>query len=180
MMRWLQYSLFTPLFRNHSCAGTRNQELYRFPSCEKLGEMIKIRYSILPYLYSVFMNAVNENEMMFKPLSFEFDDEMSKQVEDQLLIGNEIMMAPVYKQNAKGRYVYLPEEMMLVRMRKWDDYDTEVMSAGHAYVEADLDELIFFIRKGKSIPWFKPADNTAQIDYNSFVDLGYENKQNQK
>ena len=174
MMRWLQYSLFTPLFRNHSCAGTRQQELYRFSSVDRLGEMVKIRYSLIPYLYSEFMKAVNENDMMFKPLSFVFEDEMSKQTEDQLLIGDELMIAPVYKQNAKGRYVYLPEEMMLVTMRKWNDYDMRVMEAGHHYVEARLEELIFFIRKDKSIPWFGQADNTAEIDYNSYELLGYQ------
>lgn len=175
MMRWLQYSLFTPLFRNHSCDGTRMQELYRFSTAKALGEMVKIRYSLIPYLYSEYMKAVNNNELMFKPLAFEFDDDMSKHTEDQLLLGNELMIAPIYKQNANGRYVYLPEEMMLVRMRKWNDYDTEMMPAGHHFVKADLNELIFFIRNGKAIPWFGESENTGKIDYNSYEMLGYDN-----
>jgi len=164
MLRWLQYSLFTPLFRNHSCDGTRFQELYRFSKVKAMGEMVKIRYSLIPYLYSEYMKAVDGNEMMFRPLSFEFEDEQSKQTEDQLLLGNELMIAPIYKQNAKGRYVYLPEEMMLVTMRSWNDYRTEILPAGHHYVKADLEELIFFVRKDKAIPLYATADNTEQID----------------
>ena len=52
MLRWLQYSLFTPLFRNHAADGTREQELYRFNNVAAAGEMVKIRYSLIPYLYS--------------------------------------------------------------------------------------------------------------------------------
>jgi len=173
MIRWLQYSLFTPLFRNHSCAGTRRQELYLFSTFDIMKNFINIRYSLIPYLYSEFMKSCLNDEMMFRPLAFDFDDEDSVGVEDQLLLGNELMIAPVYKQNANGRYVYLPEQMMLVRMRTVDDYDTEVMSAGHHYVKAALNEMIFFIRNEKSIPMYKPAGSTAEIDYSDVKMLGF-------
>lgn len=137
MLRWLQYSLFTPLFRNHSADGTREQELYRFSNADAAGNMIRIRYSLVPYLYSEFLKAALQDEMMFRPLAFDFaDDADAKQVDDQLLLGNELMIAPIYKQNAKGRYVYLPEEMMLVRMRSDEDYETEILPKGHHYVPA--------------------------------------------
>ena len=174
MLRWLQYSLFTPLFRNHSADGTRMQELYRFDNVNAAAEMINIRYCLIPYLYSEYLKAALGDEMMFKPLSFDFpDDSMAKQVEDQLLLGNELMIAPVYKQNAQGRYVYLPEEMMLVRMKSRDKYETEVLPRGHHYVDIPLDELVFFIRKDKSIPFGKTAENTAKIDMNALKLIGY-------
>lgn len=174
MLRWLQYSLFTPLFRNHSAAGTREQELYRFSTAEAMGEMIKIRYSLIPYLYSEFLKAVLNDEMMFRPLAFDFqNDEAAEHIEDQLLLGNELMIAPVYKQNSYGRYVYLPEEMMLVRMKKYNSYDTEILSKGHHYVRAELDELVFFIRHGKAVPFCEPADCTEHIDYSTIFMLGY-------
>ena len=154
MIRWLQYSLFTPLFRNHSADGTREQELYQFSNVEAAGKMIQIRYSLIPYLYSEFLKAALNDEMMFKPLAFDFpDDAMAEQVEDQLLLGNELMIAPIYKQNAQGRYVYLPEEMMLVRMHSSKDYTTEILPKGHHYVSVGLDELVFFIRNQKAIPF---------------------------
>ena len=153
MLRWLQLSMFTPLMRNHSSRGTREQELYRFDNCEACKNMIEIRYGLIPYLYSEYMKAVLSDEMMFRPLAFDFrEDANARGVEDQLLLGNELMIAPVYTQNATGRYVYLPEEMMLVRMRSLTDFETEVMAAGHHYVKAELHELVLFIRKGKAIP----------------------------
>ena len=175
MIRWLQYSLFTPLFRNHSADGTREQELYQFSNVEATGKMIQIRYSLIPYLYSEFLKAALNDEMMFKPLAFDFpDDAMAEQVEDQLLLGNELMIAPIYKQNAQGRYVYLPEEMMLVRMHSSKDYTTEILPKGHHYVSVGLDELVFFIRNQKAIPFAESAENTASTDYNTIQLLGYE------
>ena len=61
------------------------------------------------------MKACLNNDMMFKPLAFEYpSDSFARIVEDQLLVGESIMIAPVYEQNAIGRYVYLPEDMLLV------------------------------------------------------------------
>jgi len=101
-------------------------------------------------------------------------NEASKTIEDQLFIGNELMIAPIYKQNATGRYVYLPEDMMLIRMRKYNDYETEHMTKGHHYIKAALDELIFFIRNNKAIPFVKPAKSTSELDLSSIEKLGYE------
>ncbi len=174
MLRWLQISLFTPLMRNHSCRGTREQELYRFDNCDACKKMIEIRYGLIPYLYSEYMKAVLSDEMMFRPLAFDFPgDEIARGVEDQLLLGDELMIAPVYTQNATGRYVYLPEEMILVRMRSLTDYETIVLVAGHHYVKAELNELVFFIRKGKAIPLGESAGNTAELDAASLRLLGY-------
>lgn len=89
MLRWLQYSLFTPLFRNHSADGTREQELYRFSTVKAAREMVRIRYCLIPYLYSEFLKAALNDEMMFRPLAFDFpDDKISEQIEDQLFLGN--------------------------------------------------------------------------------------------
>ncbi len=174
MLRWLQYAVFTPLFRNHSADGTRRQEPYVFDNCAACAEMIKIRYCLIPYIYSEFLKAVHNDEMMFKPLAFDFaDDDMAKRVEDQLLVGNELMIAPVYQQNAVGRYVYLPEEMMLVRMKSYDSTSTEILPKGHHYIDVALDELVFFIRKDKAIPFARPAENTEKADMDALTMLGY-------
>ena len=174
MMRWLQYSMFTPLMRNHSAMGTREQELYRFSNVEHLGDMINIRYSLIPYIYDTIIRCANNNEMMYRPLGFDYDDDSQAcQVDDQLMMGNELMIAPVYKQNATGRYVYLPEEMMLVRMRKFDDYDTIILPKGHHYIDVGLNELVFFIRSGKNIELCEPIGNTAKLDISVTRRIGY-------
>ena len=174
MIRWLQYAMFTPLYRNHSADGTRRQELYQFGTVNVMGEMVKIRMCLIPYLYETFIRAVEEDEMMFKPLSFEYGEDVETlTVEDQLLVGRELMIAPIYRQNARGRYVYLPEEMMLFRMRKYDDYDIEILPQGHHYVRAELNEVIFFIRKNKSIKFCNPSKNTEELDFDTNKRIGY-------
>ena len=145
-------SVFTPLMRNHSADRTRLQELYQFKNCDDLKKIVEIRYALIPYLTKVYMNAAENDEMMFRPLAFDYaDDEMACRVEDQLMFGNEMMLSPIYTQNAEGRYVYLPEDMYLVRMRGVDDYDVEKMSAGHTYVSAKLNEMIFFVKNKDSL-----------------------------
>ena len=108
VMRWTQLAMFSPLMRNHSAMGTREQEVYRFDHVEEFRKIINIRYGLLAYIYSEYMKSALNSEMYFKPLSFVYtDDEFASQVEDQLLVGDSLMIAPVYNQNAKGRYVYL-------------------------------------------------------------------------
>lgn len=98
--------------RNHSALGTREQEFYQFENTEDFRGIVSFRYRILPYLYEKLKKASAENSLFFKPLAFEFaDDEIAVQTEDQLLLDDDIMIAPVYRQNATGRNVYLPENM---------------------------------------------------------------------
>ena len=75
VMRWLQFGIFTPLMRNHSAMGTRMQEAYRFSNAEALGRIIKLRYCLLPYLYSEYMKAALGDEMLFLPLSFAYPED---------------------------------------------------------------------------------------------------------
>lgn len=174
MLRWLQFGLFTPLMRNHSALGTREQELYQFSNCEACGRMVKIRYSLLPYLYSEYMKAALNGEMMFRPLAFDYpDDSFAAEVEDQLMLGDALMLTPVYEQNAKGRYVYLPEDMMLVSMRSPKDYTVQEVAKGHHYVPAAMDELIFFVRKNHVIPVAAAAERVAEMDFEHLDLLGY-------
>ena len=165
-LRWLEFGLLTPLMRNHSAVGTRMQEYYRFPEVlPAVRNMIRLRYALLPYLYSEFMKAALENTSYFRPLAFDYpDDPDAREVEDQLLLGEGLMVAPVYVQNAHGRHVYLPEPMKLLRLRAVDDYDEEILPAGHHYIRCALDEMLLFLRPGHIVPVAQPANNTSELD----------------
>ena len=165
-LRWLEFGLLTPLMRNHSAVGTRMQEYYRFPEVlPAVRNMIRLRYALLPYLYSEFMKAALENTSYFRPLAFDYpDDPDAREVEDQLLLGESLMAAPVYVQNAHGRHVYLPEPMKLLRLRAVDDYDEEILPAGHHYIRCALDEVLLFLRPGHIVPVAQPANNTSELD----------------
>ncbi len=166
VMRWMGVALFTPLMRDHSADGTRRQELTAFEHTDTFRKLVELRYALLPYLYSEFMKAALSDGMYMEPLLFEYpEDERARRVEDQLLVGGSIMIAPVYQQNARGRYVYLPEEMKLLRFRAWDDYDEEVLPAGDHYIPLAVNEIAVFLRKGHVLPWAEPARSTRELDY---------------
>lgn len=175
LLRWLALGVFTPLMRNHAALGTREQECYRFERTDDIRHVIEVRYRLIPYLYSEFMKAALHDEMYFRPLAFDYpDDDMAREVEDQLLLGNEIMIAPVYTQNASGRYVYLPEEMMFVKFLPNGTIHKEVLEKGHHYVKIALNEVPLFIRRGKSIPVVDAAQCVEEINMETKQMLGYE------
>ena len=177
LLRWLEFGIFTPLMRNHAACGTREQEAYQFSHIDNFRNIIRIRYGLLPYIYSEYMKAALKNEMYFRPLAFDYpQDQQAARVEDQLLVGDSLMIAPVYTQNAKGRYVYLPEDMLMVRMSAMDNRTCEVMEKGHYYIEIALNELVIFVRKNHVLPLAKMGENvltTADLEENSYEWLGY-------
>lgn len=99
---------------------------------------------------------------------------MAVQVEDQMMLGNEIMIAPVYTQNARGRYVYLPEEMKFVKFLPDGTISEEILEKGHHYVEIALNEVPLFIRSGKCIPLAETAEYVDALDTEHLTMLGYE------
>ncbi len=174
MLRWLQLGVFTPLMRNHAALGTRKQELYRFEYKEKMAKVVNIRYALIPYLYSEFMKAALRDESVYRPLAFDYpEDERACRIEDQIMLGGECMLAPIYEQNGKGRYVYLPEDMLMIRMRSVEDYEEVKLSAGDHYIDVALDQMIFFIKKNHAIPMMAPAKRVKDIDYSTRKMLGW-------
>ena len=164
MLRWLTVSIFTPLFRNHSALGTRDQELYRFPHKDWMRGIVRLRYALIPYLYSEFMKAALNEDMYIQPLSFAYpEDDRACCTEDQLLVGESIMIAPVYTQNAKGRYVYLPEDMKMLRFEGDVLKEEKVLEKGDHYIDVSLKEVVVFLRKGHVLPLAKPANTTAEL-----------------
>ena len=174
VLRWLALGVFTPLMRNHAAAGTREQECFCFENVEDFRAVIGVRYRLIPYLYSEYMKAALWDDLYFKPLAFVYpEDSHARQVEDQLMLGGEIMIAPVYTQNAKGRYVYLPEEMKLLKFLPDGSLYEEILPRGHHYVEIALNEVALFIRQGKCIPLAREAQCVEEIDTAHLTLVGY-------
>lgn len=173
LMRWMGLGVFVPLMRNHAAAGTRYQELYRFTDTDAFKNIVSIRYALIPYLWDAYKKAVEDETLMYKPLGFEHpDDKVAVATEDQLYVGDDIMICPVYTQNAIGRYVYLPELMTMVRMKSSDEYALEKYDAGHYFVEIAAQEIVFFIRDGHEIPLYKSAEYADAVFENECVWVG--------
>lgn len=173
--RWNQFSIFAPLYRNHACMGTRNQEPFAYDEKteEILRNTIKFRYAMIPYLYSEFMKSVNSSDMMIAPIGFEYGDEMSKKVEDQLLIGDSIMVAPIYEANKTGRYMYIPEDMLLWKVKNHKNICLEKVEKGHHYIDVAIDELAMFIRKNKMFILGDSAQSTEKLNNEELTVIAY-------
>ena len=176
VLRWLALGVFTPLMRNHSADGTRKQEFFRFENEEDFRAVINVRYRLLPYIYSEYMKAVLNDDMMFKPLGFVYGgDEIAKRIEDQLMVGDDIMIAPVYEQNAVGRVVYIPENMKKVVFKADGTVEIKDITQGFNYVKLALNEVMLFIREGHCIPVGDAVEWVDDLDYSSIRMIGYPN-----
>ena len=174
--RWLQLGVFTPLMRNHSAQHTREQEIYRFSIWEMMRGTLSVRYALIPYLYSELMLSALTDGLYFRPQAFDFPEARTAcHVEDQLMLGTQCMIAPVYEQNAVGRHVYLPCDMLMVRFRTAEDYDMEPMAQGHHWIELKLNEFLLFIKRGCFIPLARPAEYTEAVTTERLRLLGWLN-----
>ncbi len=172
LLRWLAFSAFTPLMRNHTCIHTRHQECYRFRNPEDFKTIVSLRYRLAPYLYSEFMKAALRQDMFIRPLAFDFpEDRKARDIEDQLMVGESVMIAPIVEQGAKGRIVYLPEPMTEVRYSR-EGFSCTEADAGEWTVMVPLNQAVFYIRQGKLIPVGGAASCTAELDLSDVELLG--------
>ena len=173
MERFLQLGVFTPLMRNHSALHTREQEIYRFGIWETMRDTVSVRYALLPCLYSEFMKAALRDEMLFRPLAFDYPaDRRAVHTQDQLMLGGDCMIAPVYEQNAAGRYVYLPEDMLLIRFRSARDYDLVPLEKGDHWIDLALGEFPLFVKKNRAVPLCAGGESSELLDDTAFTLLG--------
>ncbi len=163
--RFLQLGVFTPLMRNHSALGTREQEIYRFSIWPMMRDTLTVRYALLPWLYREFLRAANSDGMFFRPLAFDYPaDERAVGTEDQIMLGANAMIAPVVEQNARGRYVYLPEDMLMIRFRSGTDYDLEHLMKGDHWIRFELNEFPLFVKRGSAVQLCPGGEYVAQLD----------------
>ena len=163
LIRWLSFAVFTPLMRNHAAVGTRSQEAFAFGDTKAFRHIITLRYRLLPYIYSEYVKAVENDDMYFRPLRFDYeDDDIAATIEDQLMVGDSLMIAPVYTQNAVARHVYLPERMIQYRMSE-GEISTEELSKGWHYIGVPLGDVVFFAKS--EIALADPAMNTGEVSW---------------
>ena len=156
----------------------KQKTAYEISACLVGSEMcirdsiVTVRYRLIPYLYDTFKKASETNDMIFRPLAFDYpDDKMARECETQVMLGNECMICPVYEQNVSGRYVYLPEDMTFVKL-SGENVETKPMEKGVHFIEVALNEVPLFIKKGKQIPLCKPAMRTSELNTEDLTYIG--------
>src|SRR5690242_9168784 len=111
-IRWFQYGTFCPIFRVHGTRTNNQNELWSYGAeAEKiLTEFDKLRYQLLPYIYSIAWKTTSESYTPMRPLVMDFrSNERARNIGDQFLFGPAILVHPVTEPQANTRHLYLPK-----------------------------------------------------------------------
>ncbi len=156
LIRWVEASCFVPFFRNHTANGTRRQEPWQFDD-ETLNiyrKYVVLRYSFIPYLYDLAYEIEKSGAPILRPLAFHYQDDVkTHNLNDQYLVGESILVAPIVNQGQRARMVYLPQG-------EWIDYWSKKVHKGGQYIikDAPLDTLPIFIKNNSIIVQDPPYD----------------------
>jgi alpha-glucosidase len=160
--RWLQAAALTPFLRSHSENGSNPHEPYSFPKAyaEINRASIELRYRLLPYIYSLFHEHTRTGAPVMRPLWFEYpDDARTYLIEDEYLVGRDLLVAPIVTESVTKRHVYFPAG------DNWVDWWTGKTFQGgsDADVDAPLDRLPLFARAGAVIPVQPVVQHTGEM-----------------
>ncbi|MCR4763360.1 MAG: glycoside hydrolase family 31 protein [Lachnospiraceae bacterium] len=169
--RWYQWAAFLPVFRGHGTDVRR--ELWHFdrkeaPFYQALQEANRLRYQLLPYIYTTAAGVYLEDGLIMRPLSYGFtEDKNTWDIFDQYLFGDALMVCPVtrpmlFGEGADGkmeRSVYLPAGTC------WYDFYSGKQYEGGQWItaEAPLERIPVFARAGAIIPMTKAALSVAEL-----------------
>lgn len=161
LARWVQVGAFSPLFRNHTAIGTRDQEPWAYDedTLDAYRKAMKLRYRLLPYLYDLMREAEQTGLPPMRPLLLEFpEDEHVHELDDQFLFGSRMLVAPVIEQGKRHRAVYLPEG-------SWVDYRSgETLEGGRVILaEAPLDVCPIYVRAGSFLPAYPDQKYVGEL-----------------
>lgn len=153
--RWAQFGAFCPLFRSHGEFPWRevwNIAPDNHPAYQSIVYYTKLRYRLMPYIYSLAGMTYFNDYTVMRPLVMDFmNDTKVNNVGDQFMFGPSIMVCPVYTYEARTRDVYLPNTC------GWYDlYTGKYLGNGQQTVPSPYERMPLMIREGAIIP-FGPA-----------------------
>jgi alpha-glucosidase len=150
LTRSYQVSFLAPFCRNHKNIDSYDQEPWRFGKYYEdiIRKYLKLRYQLLPFLYTTLEEAHRTGVPLFRPLVLNYQDDSSTyNLDDQFMVGNDLLVAPVMKPDVTRRLVYLPKGT-------WYDYWTNKKYDGPTTipVESPMETVPMFVRGGAIIP----------------------------
>ncbi len=158
--RWIQLGALYPFARTHSMLLSRRQEPWRFGArVEAIArEALGLRMRLMPYLYGLFREAEESGAPVWRPLFYEFpDDPDAVGIEDQLMLGPALLVAPVVWRGARARDLYLPPGIWI----DWND-DSRWVGPRRIRVSAPLERLPLFARGGTLLPTRSPVCHAGE------------------
>ena len=149
-LRWFQMAAFTPFFRIHSALMTPRREPWEFEDAtlDGIRSILNLRYALLPYIYTLAREASQSGFPLMRPM-FWIDptDSSLWDIDDQFLLGDSVLVAPIVETGATSRKVHLPEG-------NWFDFRDDQRHEGNQTIstEAALQSIPLFIRGGAVLP----------------------------
>ncbi|HEY6691369.1 MAG TPA: TIM-barrel domain-containing protein [Solirubrobacteraceae bacterium] len=159
LARWTEFGAFQPFCRNHSALGTVAQEPWAFgePWESVCRDMLRLRMRLVPYLYTLFEECHRTGAPVLRPLLFEYpDDPVTYSADDQFLVGDALLVAPITRPGIEHRHVYLPAGT-------WCHWWTGERFKGPAHIlaHAPLGRPALFARANVPVPLGDPVDHTG-------------------
>jgi alpha-D-xyloside xylohydrolase len=159
-IRWFQYGAFCPIFRVHGTRTTNQNELWSYgeQAQQILVSFDKLRYRLMPYIYSVAWMTTHDHYTPMRPLIMDFaGDRQAMDVGDQFLFGPAILVNPVTDPGAISRRLYLP------KARWYDFWSGAPVEGGRAIeAEAPLERMPLYVRAGSILPLGPAIEYTGE------------------
>lgn len=168
LVRWYQYGALTPFCRNHNHRGQNDQYPWVFGEAAEAicRRAVELRYRLMPYFYAAFVEASQTGAPVQRPLIFDYQEDLSvRTVDDQFLLGRDLLVAPVYREGQTARMVYLPAGT-------WYDQD-DVCHVGPAWITAaaPLSTIPRYARGGSVMPMWPTAPESTMGHHPTSIEL---------
>jgi alpha-glucosidase (family GH31 glycosyl hydrolase) len=164
--RWMQLGAFYPFSRNHNSKFSVSQEPYLWKNVlESARIALGIRYSLIPYYYTLFYENSNDGYPVIRALVFEFpSDPHTVALDRQFLVGPAIMIIPVLEKGKTKVSAYLPSGIW------YDWYNKEALRSNGMWinVQAEITHIPIFVRGGFIFPMQKPALTLREQSKNDY------------
>ncbi len=150
LVRWYEVGFLTPFCRNHADMSSPDHEPWRYGTYYEdiIRKYLKLRYRLLPFLYTALEESHRTGLPLFRPLLLNYqDDENTLRIDDEFMIGSDLLAAPILKPDLTSRLVYLPSGV-------WYDYWTGARQLGARMIRVDapLETVPLFVRGGAILP----------------------------
>ncbi|GIQ61221.1 alpha-glucosidase [Flavobacterium collinsii] len=165
--RWIQLGVFHPFCRTHSSGDHGNQEPWAFDEevINITRKFVSLRYQLLPYLYTMFWQYIEEGVPMLKPLVYyDQEDTQTHYRNDEFIFGNQILVCPILEPNAVGRRMYIPRG-------EWYNYWTNEFSMGgrEVWIDTKFDEIPVFVKAGAIIPKYPVQQYVGELEFDELT-----------
>ena len=150
-LRWVQFGIFMPRFSIHSWNDDNTvNEPWMYPEITPyVCNLIKLRYSLIPYLYDLVWRSHRDYEPIIRPTFYEFpEDEHCYAENDDMLLGKHLLVAAVVQPGQQARPVYLPDGCGWYDFRNGDYYH----GGREVVLPAPWDRPLLLAREGCAIP----------------------------